>query len=336
MKVIRREGKFGAFGSLKFYGGFRHDRKHFVIVTESLMPTDIFEHSTSPTTMQINQSANFACPPFAPQLIYQLAMNLYLFHERLSCLHGDVKPENILYSRPQRRFKLIDYGNATPVADLAYYFEEFQFGSLMYRAPEILVGLPFSKPVDIWSLGAVIFEACSRKPLITQFQGGPETVLSELCDLVGPMPDSFADGKFYHPDHLQLVSNFQQEDEKFWRRWRISNLLQVTGIRHAGFLDLLAGLLDPDPETRIDIRGVLEHEYLAAYLPFSPPPKVTQNTVPPLVDGIKSEIEAERSPIGKEDVPPKNIDHDIGQLVSQELKAKATATSRTTTRKRKR
>lgn len=320
MKRARREDRTGAFGALRLFHGFRHDRKHFVLVTESLLSTDLFEHSTTPTTQQINAGL-MACPSWIPQFVQNLAMNLYLLHERMDRLHGDLKPENIMYSRPQRKFKLIDYGNAVSMADISFYFEDFQFGSLLYRAPEIMVGVPFGKAADIWALGALIFEASSKRPLCSDISSGTTSLLTELGELVGPMPDSFASGKHFLADGgLQLVSIFEEQGRDFWHKWRMSNILQVSGIKDVRFLDLLAGMLDPNPEWRVTVREVLGHPLLAHLMPFGPPPPPV-----PATNGVKV--------ADKEDIPPtkaNTVDAQIEVLLTNELtKVGATATKTT-------
>lgn len=39
--------------------------------------------------------------------------------------------------------------------------------TLLYRAPEILLGAPeYSTPIDIWALGCIFFEMILKQPLI--------------------------------------------------------------------------------------------------------------------------------------------------------------------------
>lgn len=39
--------------------------------------------------------------------------------------------------------------------------------TLLYRAPEILLGAPeYSTPIDIWALGCIFFELIMKQPLI--------------------------------------------------------------------------------------------------------------------------------------------------------------------------
>ncbi|XP_053742425.1 homeodomain-interacting protein kinase 3-like isoform X2 [Synchiropus splendidus] len=104
----------------------------------------------------------------------------------LGLIHADLKPENIMLVDPSRqpyRVKVIDFGSASHVskAVCSTYLQ-----SRYYRAPEIILGLPFSEAIDMWSLGCVIAELFLGWPLypgaleydqiryISQTQGLPE------------------------------------------------------------------------------------------------------------------------------------------------------------------
>uniref|UniRef100_A0A3Q2Z1T3 non-specific serine/threonine protein kinase n=1 Tax=Hippocampus comes TaxID=109280 RepID=A0A3Q2Z1T3_HIPCM len=83
----------------------------------------------------------------------------------LGLIHADLKPENIMLIDPSRqpyRVKVIDFGSASHVskAVCSTYLQ-----SRYYRAPEIILGLPFSEAIDMWSLGCVIAELFLGWPL---------------------------------------------------------------------------------------------------------------------------------------------------------------------------
>nr|XP_040018651.1 LOW QUALITY PROTEIN: homeodomain-interacting protein kinase 3-like [Gasterosteus aculeatus aculeatus] len=83
----------------------------------------------------------------------------------LGLIHADLKPENIMLVDPSRqpyRVKVIDFGSASHVskAVCSTYLQ-----SRYYRAPEIILGLPFSEAIDMWSLGCVIAELFLGWPL---------------------------------------------------------------------------------------------------------------------------------------------------------------------------
>ncbi|XP_059959922.1 homeodomain-interacting protein kinase 1-like [Mesoplodon densirostris] len=83
----------------------------------------------------------------------------------LGLIHTDLKPENIMLVDPVRqpyRVKVIDFGSASHVskAVCSAYLQ-----SRYYRAPEIILGLPFCEAIDMWSLGCVIAELFLGWPL---------------------------------------------------------------------------------------------------------------------------------------------------------------------------
>lgn len=123
-----------------------------------------------------------ACKPSYPPLRSTPVLTLLVLHD-LNLIHTDLKPENILlvnngyhtysYNRPipssstqiarqgrTRRvlldtdIRLIDFGSAT--------FNEEYHSSVVstrhYRAPEIILGLGWSFPCDIWSIGCILVE----------------------------------------------------------------------------------------------------------------------------------------------------------------------------------
>lgn len=270
LKQARRQDKDGAFGILKYLTAFKHDRCHAVIVTEALMATDLFERPTTPTTDQLISSSS-CCPAHIRQLVYDLTLTLFLFHEKLKRLHGDIKPENILFSKTTRRFKLIDFGGSIPFNKLPDYYESFEAFSYLYRPPEILVGIPFTEAADVWALGAVIFEACTKAPLSSALD--PVERLSDFADILGPYPDlPFATRKFHQDAQIPMVSSFEDDRPEFWKHWRTSNLLSRIGIKDSCLASLLAGMLDPNQATRMTTREILKHSFLAPLMPFGPPP----------------------------------------------------------------
>ncbi|XP_060591594.1 homeodomain-interacting protein kinase 2-like [Ruditapes philippinarum] len=97
--------------------------------------------------------------------ITQQVLTALLKLKNLGLIHADLKPENIMLVDPVRfpyRVKVIDFGSASHVskAVCSTYLQ-----SRYYRAPEILLGLPFCESIDMWSLGCVIAELFLGWPL---------------------------------------------------------------------------------------------------------------------------------------------------------------------------
>ncbi|MGB1101431.1 MAG: protein kinase domain-containing protein, partial [Pontimonas sp.] len=94
---------------------------------------------------------------------YQLLLALtYLAKPELDIIHCDLKPENILLRQPHRSaIKLIDFGSSCKSKDRLYTYIQSRF----YRSPEVILGLPYSKAIDMWSLGCVLVEMTTGSPL---------------------------------------------------------------------------------------------------------------------------------------------------------------------------
>lgn len=97
---------------------------------------------------------------------FRFCNHLYVMHfQQLGLIHADLKPENIMLVDPVRqpyRVKVIDFGSASHVSKAVC---NTYLQSRYYRAPEIILGLPFCEAIDMWSLGCVVAELFLGWPL---------------------------------------------------------------------------------------------------------------------------------------------------------------------------
>ncbi|XP_011403420.2 PREDICTED: dual specificity tyrosine-phosphorylation-regulated kinase 4-like isoform X2 [Amphimedon queenslandica] len=83
-----------------------------------------------------------------------------LYRERI--IHCDLKPENILLRlRGQSSIKVIDFGSSCYEHQRVYTYIQSRF----YRSPEVILGLPYSMAIDMWSLGCILAELYTGYPL---------------------------------------------------------------------------------------------------------------------------------------------------------------------------
>ncbi|RNA38194.1 Homeodomain-interacting kinase 2 [Brachionus plicatilis] len=107
--------------------------------------------------------------------------------KKLGLIHADLKPENIMLVDPIRqpyKIKVIDFGSASHVSKAV---QSTYLQSRYYRAPEILLGLPFCESIDIWSLGCVMAELFLGWPL---YPGSSEyDQIRYVCQTQGSPPE---------------------------------------------------------------------------------------------------------------------------------------------------
>jgi serine/threonine protein kinase len=130
--------------------------------------------------------------------------------------------------------------------------------TLWYRPPEILLGArTYSLPIDMWSVGAVITEMVTKRPL---FPSDSEIdALFKIFRVVGtPTEDSWP-GYTTLPDWNDAFPVWDQPP-------LMSNV--VRGFCPYG-VDLISRLLRLDPGARLSARQALQHPYVTG-LPVQP------------------------------------------------------------------
>ncbi|KAJ5075138.1 ovarian-specific serine/threonine-protein kinase lok-related [Anaeramoeba ignava] len=105
------------------------------------------------------------------EIFGQIVFGLKFLYEK-GIVHRDLKPENILLqSNDDSKFgyiiKLADFGFAREIPrDFLQKSMEMQsfIGTPLYVAPEILSNTPYTSNVDLWSLGAILYEIVTGTP----------------------------------------------------------------------------------------------------------------------------------------------------------------------------
>lgn len=83
-----------------------------------------------------------------------MALALDFLHSK-DLMHRDIKPENVMIKKGSKLVKLIDFGFCKGVTKTPH--TEY-ISTRWYRAPELVLGMKYSTPVDIFSLGCLMLE----------------------------------------------------------------------------------------------------------------------------------------------------------------------------------
>ena len=89
----------------------------------------------------------------------QMFLGLSLLR-KCNILHADLKPDNILINDARSLLKICDLGSAADASEggiTPYLVSRF------YRAPEIILGVPYDFAIDMWSIGCTLFELATGR-----------------------------------------------------------------------------------------------------------------------------------------------------------------------------
>ncbi|XP_035786184.1 serine/threonine-protein kinase PRP4 homolog [Anopheles albimanus] len=174
----------------------------------------------------------------------QLLLALKLL-KKTGILHADIKPDNILVNENNLVLKLCDFGSASSINDneiTPYLVSRF------YRAPEIILGLPYDYGIDMWSAGCSIYELYTGKIL---FSGQSNNqMLKVFMDLKGKIPNKLIRKGQFKDQHFDQNCNFlSHEIDKITEREKIVVVSMIKATRDLQ-QELIAGQNLPDDQIR--------------------------------------------------------------------------------------
>ncbi|KAK9926777.1 hypothetical protein M0R45_023990 [Rubus argutus] len=213
------------------------------------------------------------------------------FMHDLSLIHTDLKPENILLVS-QDYVRVPDYNKSSSRSpkDSSYYkrvpkssaIKVIDFGSTTYerqdqnyivstrhyRAPEVILGLGWSYPCDVWSIGCILVELCTGEALFQTHENLEHLAMMER--VLGPLPqhilkrsDRHAE-KYVRRGRLDWPEGASSREsiKAVQKLARLQNLIMQHVDHSAGdLIHLLQGLLKYDPSDRLTAREALRHSF---------------------------------------------------------------------------
>uniref|UniRef100_A0A8C4DWF9 Protein kinase domain-containing protein n=1 Tax=Dicentrarchus labrax TaxID=13489 RepID=A0A8C4DWF9_DICLA len=159
-------------------------------------------------------------------ILFQLATTLSHLRS-MDIVHADLKPDNVMIVDSKKqplKVKLIDFGLARPVSAVE---PGVCVQTTWYRAPEVMLHLPFDEAIDVWSLGLVAAE-------------------------LGQPADDVLDRGMGTEYYFRKQRHGQQ-------RWMFNDHQTEQRL----LVDLIKRMLELDPDQRIKPLEVLQHPFFA-------------------------------------------------------------------------
>uniref|UniRef100_A0AAF5PV18 non-specific serine/threonine protein kinase n=2 Tax=Wuchereria bancrofti TaxID=6293 RepID=A0AAF5PV18_WUCBA len=271
------------FNFVRAYECFQH--KHHTCLVFEMLEQNLYDF--------LKQNKFNPLPLSSIRPIVQQVLTALLKLKHLGLIHADLKPENIMLVDPSNqpfRVKVIDFGSASHRSKAV---TNTYLQSRYYRAPEIILGLPFREAIDMWSLGCVIAELYLGWPLypgssefdqiryIVQTQGPPPLQMLSTAAKTHRFFKQIHDNGVAPYWRLKTPEEHEQETSsksKETRKYVFNNLDDVSQVNiptdlddvdkeceqldRADFVNILKKMLSIDQDKRITPAEGLQHPFV--------------------------------------------------------------------------
>ncbi|XP_044749425.1 homeodomain-interacting protein kinase 2 isoform X2 [Coccinella septempunctata] len=270
------------FNFVRAYECFQH--KHHTCLVFEMLEQNLYDF--------LKQNKFSPLPLKYIRPILQQVLTALLKLKQLGLIHADLKPENIMLVDPVRqpyRVKVIDFGSASHVSKAVC---NTYLQSRYYRAPEIILGLPFCEAIDMWSLGCVVAELFLGWPLypgsseydqiryISQTQGLPtEHMLNNASKTTKffyrDMDSTYPFWRLKTPEEHEAETGIKSKEARKYIFNCLDDIGQVNvptdleggqllaeKVDRKEFIDLLKRMLTMDQERRTTPGEALNHPFV--------------------------------------------------------------------------
>lgn len=191
--------------------------------------------------------------------IVQILTGLNEVHKR-NIIHCDLKPDNILLTHEKIPIcKIVDFGSGCFVGKQMYNYIQSRY----YRAPEVIIGIKYDTGIDMWSLGCIIGELITGKPL---FPGETELeILWMMAEIMGSPPiDLVQQGKRrkqFFDGSFSLLPTVRQ------KKVSSRTLEDVLNCNDSTLIDFISRCLTWYSSERISTEEALHHPWINNHIP---------------------------------------------------------------------
>ncbi|RHY13473.1 hypothetical protein DYB28_002486 [Aphanomyces astaci] len=241
-------------------------RNHLCLVFE-LLSISLYEY------LKLEQFRGLPVP-----LLKKIAtdvLHCLVFLHAQNVVHCDLKPENILVRKPKpMQVAVIDFGSSC--FHHATFFTYIQ--SRFYRAPEVVLGLPYGMPIDMWSFACIMAELFTGYPVFPgENEGEQLACIMEVFDVPPKhMVDKCKRRKNFFNDVGEPTITINSRGRK--RRPNSREFRALIKCQDLKFVDLLTKCFRWDPAMRCTPMEALDHEWLTGESKLAKPPVITPST----------------------------------------------------------
>ena len=203
---------------IKLYDIFENS-EYFYIIMEYCSGGDLFSYI---------EKRNFKLPEKKTcEIIFKLCRALYYIHS-YGIVHRDLKPENILMTDDTENadIRLLDFGLSKILGPDEMCNEPY--GTLSYVAPEVIIGEPYNKQVDLFSVGVITYLLLS-----------------------GQLP-------FNHKNSETEIARLTIEEDPSFKSRNWKKISEEA-------IDFIKGMMKKNPQERFNITVALQHKWFKKY-----------------------------------------------------------------------
>lgn len=232
-------------------------RGHLCIVFECLS-SNLFE------VLQQNSYQGFSMG-LVKRFATQILTSLTLLGEN-NIIHCDLKPENILLKHPEKSgIRVIDLGSSCFVNERVYSYIQSRF----YRAPEVVLGMEYGLPIDMWSTGCILAELYTGRPL---FPGESEPdQLACIIQLLGVPKKHYLDRCTRKKQFFDMYDNPRKSINSKGKKRKPNSLTFTEALKRSNndafdrdFADFISKCLTWEPSERMTPEQAFNHPWLKA------------------------------------------------------------------------
>lgn len=211
--------------------------------------------------------------PFIKKAMVQLLIAMKWLKAK-GIIHRDLKPSNLLWQKDgsERFLKICDFGMSKNMYETGS--RSPRVVTSWYRAPEISFGFPYSYPSDMWSVGCILYEIITQRPLNFGIRDQDNELLENSLCIISEAPTFELvsklnkvkielNPKIYAPRrNVEEILNSRANNNlaDYFSNFDKDGL----GTRKQ-FADLLNNILVLDPQKRYTPEQCLEHPFFYSF-----------------------------------------------------------------------